>query len=279
MMKHFRHFILLAVAFCISLIAASQDTASTDVASFKDSILLNECLVFVDSNNNVSPTEVLQKEWHPISYYKLTSRIPAAWITKRVYLKLNIANSAASADSIWFLPGISYRSIKTFAIDDNNQLLPIKDESQAAGYQPLVIKAGSKQSFIAELYFTKYVFVYLTPQLIKKKYLDKYQKVMYYKNAPMQVAGFVISGILIMMFIYSMANYLLSRKAEFALNGGYVTCMCLLIFFSVYLEKKGGVITSFFMGYAAFALLATGRGRGARRRRGAHARAGARARA
>ncbi len=228
------------------------------MASFDDSVLIKHCLVFVDSNNNVSPKEALHQQWRPLSYYKLTGRIPAAWITQRVYLKLDIANSSTANDSIWFLPGLSFRSIQTFEIDGQNNLQPVKDESWRTGYQPLIIKANSRQSFIAELHFTKYVFVHLAPQLIKKKYIDTYRKTLYYRNSPMQTAGFIFTGILIMMFIYSMANYLLSRKTEFILNGAYVTCMCLLIFLSVYFEKKGGVLVSFFMGYAAFALLATG---------------------
>lgn len=260
-MNVLRHIILLPLFCLIYHSAFSQDNAEpvfTDVASIDDSVLIKHCLVFIDSNNNVSPQQVLQQEWRPLSYYKLTGRIPAKWITKRVYLKLNISNTAPINDSIWFLPGLSFRRIKMFEIENNNSLQPLKDKSWLNGYQPLVIKSNSKQSFIAELHFTKYVFVHLAPQLIKKNNLDAYKKVLYYRNAPMQTAGLVFTGILIMMFIYNMANYLLSRKQEFLLNGAYVTCMCLLIFFSVYFEKKGGVIVSFFMGYAAFALLATG---------------------
>lgn len=260
-MKFLRHTILLLSLCFIYFTASSQDSTQasyTDVVSFDDSVLLKHCLVFVDSNKNVNPEEALQQQWRPLSHYKITGRIPAAWITKRVYLKLNIENSTAANDSIWFLPGLSFRSIKIFEIDGQNNLQPVKDESWRTGYQPLIIKAKSKQSFIAELHFTKYVFVHLAPQLIKKNYIDTYRKTLYYRNSPMQTAGFIFTGALIMMLIYSTANYLLSRKTEFILNGAYVTCMCLLIFLSVYFEKKGGVLVSFFMGYAAFALLATG---------------------
>lgn len=261
-MKKLRHiFIMLSVFFAAAIAKAQQpgNEVYTDVALFEDSVLLNNCLVFIDSSNSVSPEEVLQKNWTPLSAYKLAkTHIPAAWITKRLYLKLNIANSAAASDSIYFLPGISFRSIKVFEVLSNNSLLQVKDQSQRSGYQPMAIKAGAKQTFIAELYSAKFIFTYLTPQLIQNSYIDKYKKIQYYRNAPMQMAGYIISGILLMMFIFSMANYILSKKIEFALNGLYVSCMFLLIFFSSFFEKKGGVITSFFMGYMSFALLATG---------------------
>jgi signal transduction histidine kinase len=260
-MKQLTPLILLLWVFFASLTLTAQQTgddAYTDVSDFTDSVLLNNCLVFIDSSNNIAATEVLRQHWTPLTAYGIKTHIPTDWITKRVYLKLQLSNSAGQADSIYFLPGISFRSIKVFEVTGEQQLKPVKDESRGTGYQPLLIPAGAKQTYLAELHFTKYIFTYLNPQLIKSSYLDKYKKIQYYRNAPMQMAGFVISGILLMMVIFSMANYVLSKKAEFALNGAYVSCMFLLIFFSVYFEKKGGVVTSFFMSYAAFALLATG---------------------
>ncbi|MBL0357391.1 MAG: hypothetical protein IPP72_11130 [Chitinophagaceae bacterium] len=260
MKKLRRTFILISVLLAAFTLKAQQpgNEAYTDVALFKDSILLNNCLVFLDSSNNISPAEALKENWKPLSAYHIKTHIPAAWVTKRVYLKLNVSNSAAINDSIHFFPGISFSSIKVFELSADNRLLQVKDQSKRSGYQPLVIGTGAKQTFIAELRFTKFIFTYLTPQLIKSSYLDKYKKILYYRNAPMQMAGYVISGVLIMMCIFSMANYVLSNKVEFALNGLYVTCMFLLIFFSTFFEKKGGVIMSFFSSYLSFALLAIG---------------------
>jgi signal transduction histidine kinase len=260
-MKKLRHlFILLAVLFTSFATNAQQSSPQgyTDVALLRDSVLLKNCLLLIDSNKNIAPTEVLNQNWVPLSSFKIKTHIPASWVTRRIYLKIPIFNSAAINDTIYFLPGISFSSIKVFELTENGQLQQVEDKSRLSGYQPLIIHAGAKQTFIAELRFTKFIFTYLTPQLIKRSYLDKYKKIQYYRNAPMQMAGYVISGILLMMFVFSMANYILSKKIEFALNGCYVSCMFLLIFLSTLLEKKGGIITSFFMSYLAFALLAIG---------------------
>ncbi len=230
-----------------------------DVATFKDSLLLNKCLLFVDSNNNVSPQEVLQKNWIPLPAFKIKAHIPQGWITKRVYLKLDIANTGNAAGSVYFFPGISFRSIKTFKILNENVLLPVIDRSKDDGYQPLEIGPGTRQTFIIELYFTKTVFNILAPQLIQKNYLDKYQKIQYHKNEESRVVSFLFSGSLLMMIIFSLTNFFLSgKKNEFALNSCYVACMFLLIFISTYFEKKAGITASLINSYLAFALLATG---------------------
>ena len=238
--------------------AQSADTiVYTDVAAFKDSVFLPNSLVFIDSSNNLSPQQALSKKWLPLTGFNIKSNIPEAWITKRIFIRLDITNAASTADSIYFFPGISFRSIKTFRIT-NNGLQPIADQSQAEGYQPLEIAPTTKQSYVIELHFTKTVFNYLIPQLIKKNYLAKFKKMSYHKNAPLQAVSFLFSGVLLMMIIFSLANFSLSRKKEFALYGLYVSCMFLLFFFSTYFEKSAGVTSSLFSSYLAFALLATG---------------------
>ena len=160
--------------------AQSADTiVYTDVAAFKDSVYLPNSLVFIDSSNNVSPQQALSKKWLPLTGFNIKPHIPETWITKRVYIRLNITNTANTADSIYFFPGISFRSIKTFRIV-NNGLQPIVDQSQDEGYQPLEIAPNTKQSYVIELHFTKTVFNHLVPQLIKKNYLAKFKKISYH---------------------------------------------------------------------------------------------------
>lgn len=259
-MKLLQH-ILLVWMMGIAVTVQSQDSTRlhvTDVAGFEDSIYLSKCLLLTDSNNIIPPAVALNREWQQVTTLRLTPRIPASWLTKRIYLQFAVSNSSAATDTVWFLPGLSFRSIRLFEIHEGNTLKQLQDESRTTGYQPVVMPAGSNRRFIAELCPTRNIFVHIAPQLIQHRYLDKYKRIYHYKNAAIQKTGFVFSGILIMMFIYSMANYLLSKKKEFLLNGLYVSCMCLLIFFSVCFEKRGGIFVSFFMGYAAFALLAAG---------------------
>lgn len=144
-MKKLRHlFILLAVLFTSLATTAQQSSteADTDVALIRDSVLLKNCLLLIDSNNNITPAEVINKSWAPLSTYKVKTHIPANWVTKRVYLKMPVTNSAAINDTIYFLPGISFSSIKIFELTENGQLQQVEDKSRLSGYQPLIIQIG-----------------------------------------------------------------------------------------------------------------------------------------
>jgi signal transduction histidine kinase len=251
-------FTLLLSGISFSLQAqATTDSLFSDINNINDSVFLENCLVFIDSNNT-GATETLQKKWTPLSGYHIKSSIPKNWITKKIYLQINLSNSGTTDDTIYIHPGLMFSSIKTFRLSATNQLEQLKDESQDDGYQPLLINAGSKQSFIMALQPAKNIYNYLRPIIVRKSFITEYQKLNYYKYARQQTIGYLFSGILLMMFFFSLVNYLLSLKKEFLFNACYAGCMFLLIFFTTFFERQSGVTASFFASYTAFILLATG---------------------
>ena len=230
----------------------------TNIASINDSVFLKDCWILIDSFNSLKPGQVMKMGWKPLSSYKIKSTIPANWITKRVYLQLNLFNNDSNATTVYFYPGLSYKGFKTTSVLSNNLLEPLQDLSQEDGFQPITIPAYRKQTFIVELNFTKTGNNYLLPQIINNDYLVKYQKILYYGNEIPTIVGYLIGGSLLMMFLFSMTNFVLSAKREFLLNGCYVGCMFLLIFFSNYFNKKSGMASSFFLSYLSFFLLSVG---------------------
>ncbi len=250
--------LLLLFTHLLSQAQTADTVAYIDVADIDDSLQLKNCLLFIDSTETVSPQQALQQQWTPLQQFRIKNYIPERWVTKRAYIRLNLENSGSSTDSVYFYPGISFRSIKVFRLAANGQLVAVQDKSEGDGYQPLEIPAGSKQTYLVELYFTKTIFAYLQPQLIQRGHLLKYQKIQYHKNDGLQIVSYLFCGVLLMMLLFSIANFSLNRKTEFALYGCYVTCMLLLFFFSTWFEKKAGVAASLFVSYIAFTLLATG---------------------
>ena len=202
----------------------------TNIAAVRDSVFIKDCLVLVDSFNSLKPGQVIKMEWKPLSSYKIKSSIPASWITKRVYLQLNLFNNDSNVTTAYFYPGLVYNGFKTYRVLSSNNVEPMQDFSRKDGFQPITVAAYKKETFIVELNFTKTGYSYLQPQIINKDYLVKYQKVFYNGNEMPVIFGYLIAGSLLMMFFFSMTNFVLSKKREFLLNGCYVGCMFLLIF-------------------------------------------------
>jgi signal transduction histidine kinase len=234
------------------------DKDFTEVSTIKDSLFLKDCLLLVDSNNQILSGLVLGGNWKPLPSYKFKTYAPVSWVTKHVYLQLKLVNSDTVNKAFLFYPGVSYRSITTYKLKKNNTLLQLEDLSQMEGFQPIYIAAKEKLTLIVALQFTKRSTNKLVPQIIAAQYISKYQKIQYSRDDALLTVGYLLSGILLMMFFFSMANYFLNKKSDFLLNGCYIACMFLLFFFSTYFEKKAGVAISLFYGYFSFALLSVG---------------------
>lgn len=252
---------LLCVLLLIGFFTKSQTVTEKryiDIANISDSFFINNCQVFVDSTNKLPANQLSQKMWTSLAEFKIKAFIPKAWVTQKVYLQLNLTNTDSVDRTIYFYPGFCFQGFKTYRQLPDNSLETLHDLSRDEGFQPIALPAKQKQTFIIKLDFAKTGITYLLPQIIEEGYLKKYQKILYHRNESSAIVGYLLSGILLMMFFFSMANYILSGKKEFLLNGCYTGCMFLLFFLSTYFDKKSGFTASFFLSYLAFALLIFG---------------------
>ncbi len=218
----------------------------------------NNTLVFIDSNHLNSPDKILPGQWITYNSLKLNKTIPQEFINKTIYLEFTLNNTDKNADTVYFYPGNSYRKIAIYKILSTVKLQQLQDESKIDGFQPLAILPNETATYIAELHFAKRKFNSLTPKIIPKKYLDKYQREYYTGSYNELVFGYILCGLLVMMIFFNVANYNLGRKKEFLYNCLYAICMFWLIFFNTYIDRRSGVFASFFMGYLAFILLLIG---------------------
>ena len=237
------------------------DSLCTYTNSFKDfSSLDNNCQIFIDSTNNLTPSAIPPTQWLNLSSLKLKTHIPSEWVNQTVYLKFMLKNDKNSTTTLYFFPGNSLRDITVLKKDtlSNSTLLQLNDNSRVDGYQAIVLRPQEKSFFIVELHFTKRKFNSLTPQIIQESYIEIFQKMTYTVTYNQLIVGYLLSGLLLMMVFYNAANYRLSRKKEFLYNCLYAVCMFGVIYFNTYIERRSGVFASFFMGYLGFILLVTG---------------------
>ena len=70
----------------------------------------------------------------------------------------------------------------------------------------------------------------ISPHIIQKEYLTRYQKVFYTITYDELVVGYLLSGLLLMMIFSNAVNFRLSRKKDFFYNCCYAICIFGLIF-------------------------------------------------
>ena len=233
------------------------DNYAVDISLFKDSNLVNnKCFIYVDNSDTVRPENITASDWKPMNP-ELTV-MPDKWITKIIYLRFTLLNNGDSAERFLFFPGLYYKGVSLFKGLPANKFSALEDHSGSGGVYPLQLKGKEKATIVAVLHPTKRKGNRLLPQIIKEGYLKSYKKIQFYTIEAQTVAGFLLSGVLLMMIFFTAANYLLNRKKEFLYNCCYSVSMFVLIFLNTYFDKKSGSFSSFFLEYLDFILLITG---------------------
>jgi len=251
-------FILLQLAVAGQTI---PDSNYVDITSIRDSTMaLNKTFLFFDSNNVASIENIGQQNFVLFTraiFRKYYPFVPAHLVSKPVYLKVALFNSSSVADTIFLFPGIVYDEILVYKVAADNKVKYEGDGSKG-GFCNLAVAPGEKKIFIIKLKFCRHEYNVLKPQLINKHYWKAYKAVFYDRLEDIRNIGFLLSGLLFMMILFTIVNYILTSKKEFLYYIGYAVSMFLLILLLALQGGAWGSFTSFFSGYLDLFLLILG---------------------
>ncbi len=257
-----RKLFLIPVFFLFHSLAIAQvpsDTAVIDIDSVKTYIrIYDKSFLFIDSVTKTPISKITEQKFVPFLSFKKRRPVPFHLITKPAYISFTIYNSKPVADSICFFPGFLFTEIDLYKKTGNGTLEKINTWGTASGYPSFSMGPNETIEVVARLIMCKNDFIALTPFLISKKYLDTYQRIDLHQYEDIRTTGFILSGLLAMMILFTAANFFLTGKKEFLYYCIYSLCTFFLIFFYAYFYKQPGRINSYFLGYFDFFFLLAG---------------------
>ncbi len=234
------------------------DSNFIDIASINDSInITKNTFLFFDSNNVANPNNITQQQFVPLTSFSYKKHISRALVSKNAYLQIALANSGSKSDTVFFFPGSMFDKID-FYEHNPGTVLKYNGDGTETGFCTLIVAPGERKIIIVKLTFCRQEYNYLRPQLIQPHYFKTYIAVSRTKTEDMRDFGLLLSGILLMMIVFIIVNYVLTPKKEFLYYLGYAVCMFLLVLFFAQLGVTWGGFTSFFIGYLDLFLLITG---------------------
>ncbi len=239
---------------------SAPDSSQVDLTTIQQSKdITRYCQFHVDSNQTVKAGQVPEAAWRPLKSINTDTYIPNSWITKPIFLKVRLTNSSDTLMKVYLIASTYIKRMRVYYLrPDQQPPAQLKDESWQDGYQPINLAPGEQEDYVIELHYTKRNYNYIIPTLVKDDYLQKYKNLKYFRNDAQPAAGYVLSGVLLMMIFFMIANYLQTQKKEFLYNCCYSLCMFLLVFLNTFLDRKSGAFSSMFNEYLDFMLLATG---------------------
>ena len=162
-----------------------------------------------------------------------TSFIPEGFVTKKAILRFTICNTADSAVSVWFFPGLYYWNSQLYKLEGTQlkiipSILPVYPKE--ISYRLISLAAHDSITIVAELTFVRTHLNKIQPSLINPGFLTSYVKNMDSTNMESKVITYLFCGLLLMMILFSLASFFQGANKEFLYYSGYAFFLGLMLF-------------------------------------------------
>ncbi len=187
--------------------------------------------------------------------------IPAKYINHKLILRFYAVNHSDAIDSVWFFPSFFYSSIQLYKVTGNiltsiPNVEPPFDDSM--GYRLLTLGPHDSSAFLAELGFVKTYTNSVRPRLIHKTHLSTFIFDISSAHLYVNIVTYIFCGLLLMMILFSIANYLLGGSTEFLYYTGYALFLGGMLFTKTYYDLRINNEVFFMEAYLDFIMQCTG---------------------
>lgn len=161
------------------------------------------------------------------------SFIPEGFVTKKAILRFSLCNTADSAVSVWFFPGLYYWNSQLYKLEGTQlksipSILPVHPKE--ISYRLISLPAHDSITIVAELTFVRTHLNKIQPDLINPAYLTSYVKNLDSTNMESKVITYLFCGLLLMMILFSLASFFQGANKEFLYYSGYAFFLGLMLF-------------------------------------------------
>ncbi|HEX4876347.1 MAG TPA: sensor histidine kinase [Chitinophagaceae bacterium] len=187
--------------------------------------------------------------------------IPTDKVTKKLFLQFSLFNSADSSVSVYFFPGFYYDKINLYRINGNTvkqlpDILPaIRDK---VSFRQISLAAHDTATIVAELYFVKTYINTIRPRLVNTKETNSFLADLRSMHDNDNLVTYVFCGLLLMMILFSLSNFLQGANPEFLYYSLYAVFLGSMLFTKAVFDFRSTIATFFFEAYLDFILQGLG---------------------
>jgi signal transduction histidine kinase len=187
--------------------------------------------------------------------------LPKEYVARKALLRFHICNTADTSVAVYFFPGYYYEDIILYqAIAGQLQKIPrvVPPIPDSIGYRLIQLPAGDSATLLAEIVPVKTYINTIRPRLINPGFVDSFIAGVRSNHNDDNLVTFVFCGLLLMMILFSLANYLQGANKEFLYYSGYAFFLGAMLFTKAMYNFHSTRINFFLEGYLDFILQALG---------------------
>ena len=257
-----KKYFLLALFILMGNLCFSQNAAEELVARF-DTInhtldIEKQAFVYIDSLGISTLDKIEEQQFVPLQSVPFRKNIPRRLVLKPSYLRFTLQNTGNFDRQFYFYPGMHYSQLTLYKNMPPGKPEEIKQLHHKTGFVYIQLPARSTVSYVLRMSFARADYNRISAKLIEPPYLETFKLQLSNTRYDSKSAGFILSGVLLMMILFTLVNYIINGREEFFYNCLYSVCMFLIVFLFSYLKNNPGWFNAFFLSYFSLFLLITG---------------------
>jgi len=183
-------------------------------------------------------------------------------ITSKIIARFRLVNADEKEATCYFFPGFFFSNVILYKIEKNNQLNLIPTiaphHKDSVSFRLITVPANDSITILAECYQVKSYVTFLRPRIIQGDYITAYIFELQGARRDVALFNYIFCGLLIMMILFSLANYLLGRSIEFLYYACYASSLAFMFFTKQYYFQRSNPRNFFYEEYLDFLLQGMG---------------------
>jgi signal transduction histidine kinase len=255
----------IPIFFCLALF--SHYLKAQDINHLKPydavKITLSESISKGSQASYISTQASLPEKYSSLTFDSITRRgfVPNDLVTKKAIIRFNLCNTADTTRYVWFFPGFYCWKVQLYSAKDG-QLIELPQEALAStenlSYRKINLLPHDSLTIVAELTFAKTYLNRVRPILIHPDYLSSFMILQRSSVAKSSLMTYVFCGLLLMMILFSLANFFQGANKEFLYYSGYAFFLGLMLFLKAVYGFRTSPFSFFQEEYLDFIMQDTG---------------------
>src|SRR5687767_1226357 len=251
-------FVLFAFIPGVNAFSQNPDTVITitrdiDVVAIKD-----PAAGYLPANFNV------EKDYDENILSKDPVKIPilgADNVSNKIVCRFSIINNGDTTERLYFFPGYFFRNVLLYQIENNKAMqLPVIAPRirDSLSIRLIYIPPHDTLTVLAECYPLRTYTSGFRPRLISPDYLDTFFVKIQLSKKDVTLFTYVFCGLLLMMILFSLANFLQGRNKESLYYAAYAFFLGFMLFTKQFYYSQSNDRNFFYESYLDFVLQTLG---------------------
>ncbi|HEY5966742.1 MAG TPA: 7TM diverse intracellular signaling domain-containing protein [Chitinophagaceae bacterium] len=189
------------------------------------------------------------------------THVKAPNVSKKLLARFSIANNTGTTDSLYFFPDLFFDNVILYKIENNKATaLPViaPDNRDSISYRLFSVLPHDTLTILAECYPLRTYTTSFYPYIFRQNYIVPFTTKLQMENAGVRLFTYVFCGLLLMMILFSLANFLQGSNREFLYYAVYAFFLGFMFFTKQFYFNQSIERNFFFESYMDFVLQSLG---------------------